>query len=91
MRLSKITANQTESSRLEQRSVIRCLVAEKYKQYEIYKRMYNVYREKIFVKERMYTNGINMGFPLQAWVVMIVDEVETHWLSSKEISSVLSG
>ena len=45
MRLFKMAANQTECFRLEQRSVIKFLMAEKYKLYEIYWRMSDVYRE----------------------------------------------
>ena len=40
-----MVANQTESARLEQRSVIKFLLAEKCKQCEIYKTMCDVYRE----------------------------------------------
>ena len=41
-------ANQTECSRLEQRSVINYLVAEKYKLWEIYKIKCGVYEEACF-------------------------------------------
>ena len=44
-----MAANQIECSRLEQRSVIRYLVAEKYKPGEFY--MCDLYREACFVKK----------------------------------------
>ena len=34
--------------------------------------------------EKMFTNGLNMGLPLCAWVKKIVLGVETPWLSGKE-------
>ena len=65
-------------SRLEQSSVIKLLVAEKYKPFEIYGRIWDVYRESIF------TNGLNMDLPLWAWVKKTVHGMETHWLFCKE-------
>ena len=46
LRLFKNMSNQTECSRLEQRSVIKFLVAEKCKPCEIYRRIYDVYTKK---------------------------------------------
>ena len=43
--LFKMTANQTQSTRLEQRFVIKFMVAEKCKPCEIYSRMGDVYIE----------------------------------------------
>ena len=54
-----MVANQTEYSRLEQRSVIKYLVTEKYKLYEIYRRMWDVYGEACFSPKK-FTNGQNM-------------------------------
>ena len=31
-----------------------------------------------------FTNGLNMGLPLRAWVGKTAHEAKTHWLSSKE-------
>ena len=57
--------NLTECSRLEQRSVIKFLVAEKCKSCEIYRRMFNVFGEASFSK-KIFTNELNMGLPLRA-------------------------
>ena len=46
--LVKMMANQTEYSRLEQRFVIKFLVAKKCKPCEIYRKMCDVYREVCF-------------------------------------------
>ena len=54
LRLFKMITNQTECSRLEQRSVIKCSVAEKCKPCEIYKRMCDVYGEVCFSKIIFY-------------------------------------
>ena len=45
-----MAANQTQFLRLKQRSVIKFLVAEKYKPYEIYRRMCDLYRKAFFFK-----------------------------------------
>ena len=59
-----MTANPTECSMLKQRSVIKNLVDEKCKLYEIYKRIYDVYRKACFTKKKKeLTNGLNMGLP----------------------------
>ena len=49
---------------IEQRSFIKYLLAEKGKPCEIYRRMYDLYREAFF-SQKMFTNGLNMGLPLQ--------------------------
>ena len=54
LRIFKMAANQTESSRLEQRSVIKFLVAEKCKPCEIYRRMSDVYGEACFSEKNVY-------------------------------------
>ena len=54
-------ANQTEYSRLEQRSLMKFLVAEKCKPYEIYKRIYDVYGEACFNQINVY-QWIKHGF-----------------------------
>ena len=69
--------NQTECPRLEQRSVIKFLVTEKCKLYEIYRRICNMYNEACFNKKK-FTNGRNMDLQLQAWAV---HGVETHRFS----------
>ena len=58
--------NQTKCSKLEQKSIIKLLMAEKSKPCEIYKRICGVYGEACF-NQKMFTNGINMGLLLQAW------------------------
>ena len=60
-----MVTNQTDSSRLEQRSVIKFLVAEKCKPCKIYWRMYDIYEEACF-STKMFTNGLNMGLLQQA-------------------------
>ena len=52
--LVKMTTNQTECPRLEQRSVIKFLVTEKCKPCKIYKRMRDVYGEACFSKKNVY-------------------------------------
>ena len=47
-------ANQTKCSRLEQKSVIKPLLAEKYKPSEVYKRICNVYRKACLSKKNVY-------------------------------------
>ena len=49
-----MVANQTEYSRLEQQSVIKSLVVEKYKLCEIYRRICDVYSETCFNKKNVY-------------------------------------
>ena len=58
-------ANQTQCSWHKQRSVIKSLLAEKYKPYKIYRRMCDMYREACF-SQKMFTNGLNIGFAQQA-------------------------
>ena len=60
LRQFKIATYQTECSRLEQRSVIKFLLVEKCKPYEIYKRMCNECWEACFCFKKMFTNGLNM-------------------------------
>ena len=48
------------SLQIEQRSFIIYLLAEKCKPCEIYRRMFDVYREAYF-SQKMFTNEINMG------------------------------
>ena len=63
---------------LDQMSVIKFLLAKKYKPCEIYRRMYDVYWEACFNPKKCLS-GLNMGLPLQAWMEKTVHEVETHW------------
>ena len=81
--LLRIVANQTECSRLEQRSVIKFLLAEKCKPCEIYTRMCIVYREA-WLSQRLLTNGLNIGLPLRVRVKKTVNGAETHWFSGKK-------
>ena len=57
--LFKMASNQTECTRLEQKSLIKILVVEKCKRCKIYRRMCNVYREVLV--QKMFTNGLNMS------------------------------
>ena len=54
LRLFKMVANQTVSSRFEQRSIINFFNAEKFKQCEIYRRMCDVYEEVCFSPRNVY-------------------------------------
>ena len=79
----EVIQNGWKLNRLEQRSVIKFLLAEKCKPCEIYRRLYNEYGEACLVK-KMFTNALNMILSIQAWVKQTVHGVEIHWLSSKE-------
>ena len=59
-----MVANQC--SRLEQRSVMKFLVPEKYKPCEIYRRMCDVYGKLFLGKKNMFTNRLNNGLPLKS-------------------------
>ncbi len=48
LRLFKMLTNQTECCKFEQKSVIKSLVVEKFKESEIYQITYDVYREECF-------------------------------------------
>ena len=65
LRLFKMMQNQTGCFRLKQMSVIKFLVAVKWKPCEIYrKKMCNVHEEVYFSKnknKKIFTNGLNMG------------------------------
>ena len=78
-----MVSNKTDSSKLEQWSVIKFLLAKKYKQCKIYRRMCDVYRE-VCLSQEMFTKGVNMGLLLQAQVGKTIHGVETHHLYSKE-------
>ena len=58
-----MVANQTEFTRLEQRSVIKYLMTENCKPCEIYKRMCDVYGEACF-SQKFITKGSNIGLLL---------------------------
>ena len=73
-----------ENSRLEQRSVIKFMLAEKCKPCDIYKWMSNVFQEARSRKKNIFINVLNMRLALQAWIEKTVHEVETHWQSGKE-------
>ena len=83
LRLFKMAADQVECFRLKQRSVIKFLLVEKSKPYEIYRKICDVHREECF-SQKMFANRLNMGLSLSAWIKKTVHGVETHWLSSKE-------
>ena len=72
-----MVANQTESFRLEQSSVIKSLVVAKFKQYEIYQRMCDMYGGPGLI-QKMFTNGLNMGLPRQSGIKKTVCGMEAH-------------
>ena len=78
LRLFKMIANQVKCSRLEQRSIIKFLLAENCKPCEIYRRICDVYGEARFIKKKMFTNRLNMSLPQRGWVEKTVHGVETH-------------
>ena len=79
----KMVTNQTESSGLEQKSVIKFLEDDKCKPCEIYRRICNVFREACF-SQRMFTNELVIGLPLWVWIKKTVYGEKIHWLSGKE-------
>ena len=76
-------ANQTECSRHEQRSVIKFLLAEKCKQYELYRRMCDVYGEACFRKKYVY-KWAKHGFTTVSSSQSIIHGIEILWHSGKE-------
>ena len=60
LRLFKMEANQIEYFSLEQRSVIKFLMSEKCKLYEIYRGMRDIFGEICF-SQKMFANGIDIG------------------------------
>ena len=52
-----MAANETQCSRIEQRSLIKFLLAEKCKPREIYRRICDVYGEACF-SQKMFTSGL---------------------------------
>ena len=65
------------------RSVIKCLIAENFKPWKIYRRVCDMFREACF-SQKMFPNELNMGLPLYDWVKKTLHRMETHWLSDKE-------
>ena len=73
----------SEYTRLEQSSIFKFLVDEKGKPYEI-DRICDVHEEACFNQKNVYKwtkHGLTPG----AWIEKTVHEVETHWLSLKEM------
>ncbi len=70
----KMVVNQTTRSRLEQKSVIKSFLADKYKPCGIYPRIYRA----AYFSRKIFTNWLNMVLPRLASVEKIVDGVETH-------------
>ena len=58
--------NQIACSTLEQKSVIKFLVAQKCKPYQIYRRKCDVYGDAFFlvINKRMFTNGLSKALLL---------------------------
>ena len=78
-----MVANQTESTRLEQRLIIKFLVAGKNKPCEIYRRMCDVCKEACFNKKNFYKLA-KCGFAIMILNQKTVYRIEIHWLSDKE-------
>ena len=72
-----MAAIQKECSRIEQKFVIKVLMAEKGKPCEIFRRICGVYGEDSF-HQKMFANGLNNESK------KTIDGVETKWLSGKE-------
>ena len=45
--------------------------------------MSDVLREACF-NQKIFTNELNIGLPLQTWVEKIIFRMETHWFPGKE-------
>ena len=73
-----MASNQVESSRLEQKSVIKFLMAEKYKPCEIYRRMCNVCSEACFSPKNIHKKSKHR------FAIMSLSQKETHKLCSTE-------
>ena len=58
-----MVANKPVCSRFEQRNVIKCFLAEKYKPCDIDKRIWDVYGEACF-GQKMFPSGVNVDFLL---------------------------
>ena len=71
-----MTTYRTDYSRLEQRSVIKLLLAEECKQCEINRRMCHVYGKSCF-SPKSITNWLNNGLPVWARGRKIVHRIET--------------
>ena len=67
-------------SRLEQRSVIKLLVAEKCK----FTEECVMCMEKHVLVKKIFTNRLNIGLARQAWVKKKIHRRETWWLSDQE-------
>ena len=57
-----------DHSRFEQKYFIKYLVAEKYKQYEIYRRLCDVCGGIRFSKKEIVTYALSVGSPLRSWI-----------------------
>ena len=84
LKLLEMVASHAECSKLEQRSVIKILVAEKCKPYEICRRKYEEYREAYFSQEKWLQMGTAWVYHYELYSKKRVHRVEAHWLSGKE-------
>ena len=89
LRLFKMLENQTESSKLEQRSVIKHFANENRKPCEFNKKIYDVYG-KTYLTQTMFTKEQIMDFPPRVLVKKIGHRVETHQLSGKVPDAMVS-
>ena len=74
-----MAANQSAHSL--NRSVIKFLMVEEYKPHEIYRRMCDVYGEACFSKKKEFTNELNIGLLLSAWVKKTVHPCRRNTLT----------
>ena len=78
-----MAANQTECSKLDQRSVIKFITIEKCKLCEIYKWMCGVYKEKQVLVKNILTNGLNMSLTLWSRVKKTIEWKHTSTVKKK--------
>ena len=83
--LFKMLANQTKHSRLVPRPVIKFLSAKNYKSYEIYRRIYDMYRE-VYFNQKMSTDRLKVDLPFQACVKKITHSRNIFTLSKRKSS-----
>ena len=79
----QIYIHQELKNDLEQRSVVKVLVAEKCKPCKIYRGMCDVYEGASFILKNVYKKA-NHEMVLRTWIEKAVHEVKTHRLSGKQ-------
>ena len=80
-----MAAYQLECSRIQQRSIIEFLLAEKCKPHEIYwKKKKKKRKRKREAAKRMFTNGLRISLQLWIWIKRTAYGVEAHCVSGKD-------